>query len=119
MFDRKHGRDPSAMRLEFAIVEGEERRYDGTLLLRPAQSQASFTRNEGPGQIRVLHQFRLPTASMTIHFDEPRGDHGGKAVVETAFAIGVHQSVEWEAISLGEQYVFWFRCTPLFRPGDV
>jgi hypothetical protein len=111
MFDQKRGKHPTAMRVEFAVVEGQEQRYRGRLLVRPEKSTDDFRRDDGKTHITIAHQFRIPAAAISVTFHDP--------VMEAALSMGVHQSTEWESMLFGDRYAFWFRCTPLFWPAST
>jgi hypothetical protein len=117
MFERKRGKDPTAMRVEFAIVDDKQRHYAGILLMRAEESINEFAREDGEGKVTISHQFLLPASNVSLAFDEPSSGDADR-VVEAAMAMGVHQSTEWESVALG-RYAFLFRCTPLFWPAGA
>ena len=70
--------------------------------------QASHTRLESTSgkTFEITHQFEEPACRVFI-----KCFHGGASIFQSAMRMGVHNSVDWEAIELFFPYRLGFKCT--------
>jgi hypothetical protein len=92
------------MRVQFALIENGQPVIADTIVLTAQQQEKTYQAKTGDmsRSYVVAYTFGRP-ASLQIH---------GPAY-KSAFAIGVHESSDWESVGVGTWATLAFKCTPL------
>ncbi|QDU40457.1 hypothetical protein Mal4_48140 [Maioricimonas rarisocia] len=95
----------TAMRVELAFFDHEQLLCRDTILIvvEETVSEIHSERNE---TFRVTHQFEEPACRVFI-----KGFRSDRLLFRSAMRMGVHNSDDWEAVSLAAPFELCFRCT--------
>ena len=116
----------NAMAVEFALFHHDALLCRSTIRIEDQQKSEEFECADfsdvtgtasSKGHLVIRHEYGLPAASLQlwlIRYGAP--ESAGEIILEAALAMGVHDSGDWESVTLAEHYTFAFACRQDVEP---
>jgi hypothetical protein len=101
------------MSVDLALFKGDECMCHGTIRIDKKRQSSEFTGDNGL-LLLISYEFSLPACGLSVELWRETEVEGEELeqILESGLAMGVHESSEWESVSLGPEYTLAFFCHP-------
>jgi len=101
------------MSVDLALFRGDELLGRGSICIRNQRESSEFALQDDM-ILFISHEFALPASSLSVELRRrAEGAKEKELLLEAGLAMGVHESDDWESVSLGPEYTLGFFCRPV------